>query len=215
MFAEPTSLPPKRKQDHKIHLKNSEPISVKPYRYPAIQNDAMEQMVKEMLESGVTRDNTNAFSSPIVLVKKKDGSWRMCIDYRELNKATVKDKFPMPVIEELLDELHRAKFFSKIDLRAGYHQIRMHELDIHKNAFRTHSGHFEFLIMPFGLTNAPSTFQATMNKMLEKELWKFALVFFDDILIYNSSWEEHLIHMQKVLEILRANNFFFFFFQKE
>jgi hypothetical protein len=210
VFSTPQGLPPSHGvHDHSIRLvpKSLSP-NICPYRHPFSQKNEIEKMVQELLNAGFIHPSTSPYSSPVVMVLKKEGYWRMCTNFGALNKLTIKDKFPILVIDDLLDELSGAQFFTKLDLRSGYHQIRMKEVDIPKMAFQTHEGHYEFLVMPFGLCNAPSTFQSLMNHVFCPFLHHFVLVFFDDILIYRKTWTDHLTHVDQVLHLLSQHQLF-------
>lgn len=152
-----------------------------------MQKDVIEKLMKEMLNSSIIRYSANPYSNLVVFVKKKDDTWRMCINYRTLNQTTIKDRYPIPLIEEVFDKLGKVVIFSKIDLRSGWWQIRMHPSLIAKTTFKTHEGHYEFLVMSFSLTNASSTFQNIMNCIFKPHLRKFVLVFFFliNILVYS------------------------------
>ena len=156
-----------------------------------------------MLKKGFIRPSTSPWGSPIVLVRKKDVSWRICIDYRALDKITIKNRYPLPRIDDLIDQLKEAVYFSKLDLHSGYHQVRVAEQDAWKTAFKTKQGLYEYLVRPFGLTNAPATFMRLMNEVLKPFLDDFVIVYLDDILIFSKTWEEHLKHVKRTLDVLK------------
>jgi hypothetical protein len=168
----------------------------------------MKELVMNLLKNHIIMPSESPYSSSAILVKKMDGAWRLCIDYRKLNKVTIKNKYPIPVIEDLMDELNGATIFTKLDLRSGYHQIRIHTANIAKTTFSTHQCHYEYVVMPFGLTNAPATFQPLMNQLLQQHLQKFVLVFFDDILIYSKSEAEHADHLNIIFSLLHKNSMY-------
>jgi hypothetical protein len=157
---------------------------------------------------GVIHPSTNPYSSLVVMVIKKEGTWHMCFEFPTLNKLTIKEKFPILVIDDLLDEVSEAQYFTKLDLHSGHHQIQMKEEDIPKTTFHTHEGHYEVLVKPFGLCNSPSTFQSLMNHIFHPFLHHFVLVFFYYILIYSKTWPTHLTHVDQVLHILSKHKLF-------
>lgn len=202
-------LPPDREIEFAIDLApGTEPVSKAPYRMAPVEMKELATQLKDLLDKGVIRPSVSPWGAPVLFVKKKDGSMRLCIDYRELNKLTIKNKYPLPRIDDLFDQLKDAVCFSKIDLRSGYHQLKIKPEDIPKTAIRTRYGHYEFLVMSFGLTNAPATFMDLMNRIFKKYLDKFVIVFIDDILIYSKSEEEHAEHLRVALEILRAEKLY-------
>jgi hypothetical protein len=168
----------------------------------------LKDQLQELLDRGFIRPSVSPWGAPVLFVKKKDGSMRLCIDYRELNKVTIKNRYPLPRIDDLFDQLQGSQVFSKIDLRSGYHQLKIQEKDVQKTAFRTRYGHYEFLVMPFGLTNAPAAFMDMMNRIFREHVDRCVVVFIDDILIYSKSQEEHVEHLRIVLSILRKHQLF-------
>ncbi|RVW28572.1 Transposon Ty3-I Gag-Pol polyprotein [Vitis vinifera] len=197
-------LPPEREVEFTIDLVlGTGPMSKAPYRMAPMELKELKVQLQELLDKGFIRPSVSPWGAPVLFVKKKDGSMRLCIDYRELNKVTVRNKYPLPRIDDLFDQLQGACVFSKIDLRSGYHQLRVRGEDVPKTAFRTRYGHYEFLVMPFGLTNAPAAFMDLMNRVFKPYLDQFVVVFIDDILVYSRSREEHEGHLSIVLQTLR------------
>ncbi|KAL0554084.1 hypothetical protein IC582_007995 [Cucumis melo] len=202
-------LPPPREVDFAIELEpGTAPISRAPYRMAPAELKELKVQLQELLDKGFIRPSVSPWGAPVLFVKKKDGSMRLCIDYRELNKVTVKNRYPLPRIDDLFEQLQGATVFSKIDLRSGYHQLRIRDGDIPKTAFRSRYGHYEFVVMSFGLTNAPAVFMDLMNRVFKDFLDSFVIVFIDDILIYSKTEAEHEEHLHQVLETLRANKLY-------
>ena len=210
----PADLPsihelPERSVVHRIDLEpGSAPPSRPIFRMSQREFDELKTQLDDMLAKGYIRPSVSPFGAPVIFVPKPDGSLRLCIDYRALNKVTIKNRYPLPRIDDLLDQLHGAAVFSKIDLRTGYYQIKMAEADMHKTAFRTRYGHYEYCVMPMGLTNAPATFQRLMNDIFRPYLDKFVLVYLDDILIYSKNLETHKEHLRIVLTALRQHKLY-------
>ncbi|KAL0560281.1 hypothetical protein IC582_000681 [Cucumis melo] len=202
-------LPPHREVEFAIELEpGTVPISRAPYRMAPAELKELKVQLQELLDKGFIRPSVSPWGAPVLFVKKKDGSMRLCIDYRELNKVIVKNRYPLPRIDDLFDQLQGATVFSKIDLRSGYHQLRIKDGDVPKTAFRSRYGHYEFIVMSFGLTNALAVFMNLMNRVFREFLDTFVIVFIDDILIYSKTEAEHEEHLRIVLQTLRDNKLY-------
>jgi hypothetical protein len=209
MFKEPKGLPPKRGIQHEIQLQQDCPLpNIGMYRMSVMENAKIKKQIQELLDKGVIVPSSSLCGSPIVLVPKKDGTWCMCVDFRALNKITVKNCYPLPRIDDLLDQLKDAKYFTKLDLRRGYHQIKISEGDTWKTTFKTKQGLFEWMVMPFRLCNAPATFMRVMNDVLRPFLDDCVIIYLDDILIFSKSREDHITHVKQVLDVLRKEQLF-------
>ena len=205
----PKKLPPRREVDHTIELEpGSKPPAKAPYRMPPPELEELRKQLKDLLDAGYIRPSKAPYGAPVLFQRKKDGSLRMCIDYRALNKVTIKNKYPIPLIADLFDQLGKARYFSKLDLRSGYYQVRIAEGDEAKTTCVTRYGSYEFLVMPFGLTNAPATFCTLMNKLFHPFLDKFVVVYLDDIVVYSHTLEEHVLHLKQVFQVLRDNELY-------
>jgi hypothetical protein len=192
VFQKVPELPPKRDIDFSINLMpGAAPVSKSPYIMSKPELKNLQLQLEELLKKGYIRPSVSPWGALVLFVNKKDGRLRLCTNFRQLNKVTVKNKYPLPRIDDLFDQLKNVKIFSKIDLRSGYHQVRIKDEDIGKTAFRTRYGHYEFTVVPFGLSNAPIVFMCLMNGLFKNYLDKFVIVFLDGILVYSKSKEEH------------------------
>ena len=204
-----SGLPPDRAIEFVIELiPETEPISIPLYRMAPAELKELKAQLEEFLNKGFIRPSTSPWGASVLFVKKKDGSLRLCIDYRQLNRATIRNQYLLPRIDELFDQLQGSRVYLKVDLRSGYHQLRVREHYVSKTAFRTRYGHYEFLVMAFELTNAPTAFMDLMNMVFSPYLDKFVIVFIDDILVYSGSPEEHAEHLRTVLQILRERQLY-------
>ncbi|GJT30553.1 putative reverse transcriptase domain-containing protein [Tanacetum coccineum] len=202
-------LPPARQVEFQIDLvPGAAPVARAPYRLAPAEMQELSTQLQELSDRGFIRPSSSPWGAPVLFVKKKDGSFRMCIDYRELNKLTMKNRYPLLRINDLFDQLQGSRVYSKIDLRSGYHQLRVREEDIPKTAFRTRYGHYEFQVMPFRLTNAPKVFMDLMNRVCKPYLDRFMIVFIDDILIYSKSRKEHEGHLKLILKLLKEEELY-------
>ena len=179
-----------------------------PHRMAPVELQELKVQIQGLLDKGFIRSSTSPWGAPVLFAKKKDKTLRLCIDYRQLNRVTIKNRYPLPRIDDLFDQLRGAQMYSKIDLRTGYHQLRVRETDIPKTAFRTRYGHFEFTVMPFGLTNAPAAFMDLMHRIFHHYSDRFVVVFVDDILIYFETEEDHEDHLRVVLQTLRDHQLY-------
>jgi hypothetical protein len=202
-------MPPDRDIEFLIELLPvTPPILKRPYRMPVNELVELKNQIAELQAKGFIRPSSSPWGAPVLFVEKNDGTQRMCADYRSLNEVTIKNKYPLPRIEDLFDQKKGASVFSKIDLRSGYHQLKIQESNIPKTAFRTRYGLYEYIVMSFGLTNAPAYFMYLMNKVFMEYLDRFVVVFIDDIQIFSKTMEEHEEHLRLVLEKLRSNQMY-------
>ena len=184
------------------------PISIPSYRMALEELKELNLQLKDLLDKGFIQPSISPWGTPVLFVKKKDGSLRMCIDYHQLNKVTIKNKYPLPRIGDLFDQLQHASYFSKINLRSGYHQLRVRGEDVPKTAFRTRYGHYEILLMSFGLTNAPTAFMDLINRVFRDYFDSFVIVFIDDILIYSNNEDEHEGYLRLTLQVLKEHQLY-------
>jgi hypothetical protein len=209
IFQEVPGLPPKRDIGFSINLMpEAAQVLKSPYRMSTPELKELQLQLEEILKKGYIHPGVSSWGAPVLFVKKKDRTLRLCIDFRQLNKVTVKNKYPLPRIDDIFDQLKGARIFSKIDLRSGYHQVRIKDEDINKTTFRTRYGHYEFTMVSFGLTNAPDVFMCLMNGVFRDYLDKFVIVFLDDILVYSKSEEEHEQHLRMVLQVLKEHQLY-------